>query len=327
MTEYDATYPFPVLFPPQVPEQVLAEIISDVGLRQLHCAETEKYAHVTFFFNGGIELPFEGEERILVPSPKVATYDLQPEMSADELTEKLVEAIGSGKYDTVICNYANPDMVGHTGNFDAAVQAIEALDGCLGQVITALQEVGGELLRAAVARSRQRVHAPTFVDGHLGDDVGQDLARREATTGPQPERDRGVQVASGNVADGVGHGQDRQAEGQRHAQEADADGGERGGRVLLVSVVGIILVIALLTLPAAMATGLPDSVPAWYTGPAGATSSMYSRLPPKAPTGMPPPITLPSVDKSGVTPKSSCAPPRATRKPVITSSKISKTPY
>jgi len=118
-------------------------------LRQLRIAETEKYAHVTFFFNGGREEPFEGEDRILIPSPDVKTYDLQPEMSAFELTDNLVEAITSNKYDTIICNYANPDMVGHTGNFEATIKAIEALDACLGRVIEALKSVGGELLLTA----------------------------------------------------------------------------------------------------------------------------------------------------------------------------------
>jgi 2,3-bisphosphoglycerate-independent phosphoglycerate mutase len=115
----------------------------------LRLAETEKYAHVTFFFNGGVEEPFDGEDRILVPSPLVATYDLQPEMSAPQVTDQLVDAIRGGKYDVIICNYANPDMVGHTGNFEAAVKAIEAIDTCLGRIIDALQAVGGEALITA----------------------------------------------------------------------------------------------------------------------------------------------------------------------------------
>jgi 2,3-bisphosphoglycerate-independent phosphoglycerate mutase len=128
---------------------VFGEYIANQGLRQLRIAETEKYAHVTFFFNGGREEVFEGEDRILVPSPDVATYDQKPEMSAFELTDKLVEAIKSRKYDTIICNYANPDMVGHTGNFEATVKAIEAIDTCLGHVIEALKSVGGEALITA----------------------------------------------------------------------------------------------------------------------------------------------------------------------------------
>ena len=115
----------------------------------MRIAETEKYAHVTYFFNGGVETPYPGEERILVPSPKVATYDLKPEMSAREVTDKLVEAIKSRRYDAIVCNYANGDMVGHTGNLEAAKQAIEVLDECLGRVVTAMRESGGEVLITA----------------------------------------------------------------------------------------------------------------------------------------------------------------------------------
>jgi 2,3-bisphosphoglycerate-independent phosphoglycerate mutase len=128
---------------------VFAEYISNHGLRQLRLAETEKYAHVTFFFNGGIEQPYEGEERILVKSPMVATYDLKPEMNSVEVTDHLVQALRGGTYDVIICNYANPDMVGHTGKFDAAVKAIEAVDRALGRVQAALQECGGEMLITA----------------------------------------------------------------------------------------------------------------------------------------------------------------------------------
>lgn len=149
LTEYNSEFDVPVAFPSERLKNVFGEFAASLGLRQLRLAETEKYAHVTFFFNGGVEEPFEGEDRILVPSPLVATYDLQPEMHAAEVTDKLVAAIKSDKYDTIICNYANPDMVGHTGNFDAAVQAIEAIDVCLGRIDEALQEVGGEALITA----------------------------------------------------------------------------------------------------------------------------------------------------------------------------------
>jgi 2,3-bisphosphoglycerate-independent phosphoglycerate mutase len=149
LTEYNADFDIPVAFPPERLTNVFGEYISKLGLRQLRIAETEKYAHVTFFFNGGIEHPFEGEDRILIPSPLVATYDLQPEMSAPELTDKLVTAVESGDYDVVICNYANPDMVGHTGNFDAAVKAIEAVDTCLGRVVDAVGKAGGAILITA----------------------------------------------------------------------------------------------------------------------------------------------------------------------------------
>ena len=127
-TEYDATYPFPVLFPPQIPQQVLAEVISGAGLKQLHCAETEKYAHVTYFFNGGREPPYEGEDRIIVPSPKVATYDMQPEMSAPQVADKLIQAIEGEQYAFIVTNFANADMVGHTARRDAVIRAVETLD-------------------------------------------------------------------------------------------------------------------------------------------------------------------------------------------------------
>lgn len=149
LSEYSPDFQVPVAFPAETLHNVFGEYIANLGLRQCRMAETEKYAHVTFFFNGGHEDPFVGEERFLVPSPQVATYDLQPEMNAPVLTDRLVEAIGQGTYDVIICNYANPDMVGHTGNFNAAVQAIEALDQCLGRVVAAAQEVGGELLITA----------------------------------------------------------------------------------------------------------------------------------------------------------------------------------
>jgi 2,3-bisphosphoglycerate-independent phosphoglycerate mutase len=125
------------------------EYLSALGLTQLRIAETEKYPHVTFFFNGGEETVFKGEDRILVPSPQVETYDLQPEMSAFEVTEKLEEAILSKKYNAIICNYANCDMVGHSGNLQAAIKAVEALDTCVGRVVNAMQSIGGEVLITA----------------------------------------------------------------------------------------------------------------------------------------------------------------------------------
>jgi len=150
MTQYDVTIPrVTVAFPPETHKNTFGEYVSKLGKTQLRIAETEKYAHVTFFFNGGVEAPNPGEDRILVPSPKVATYDLQPEMSAPVVAEKTAEAIRSGKYDFVILNFANPDMVGHTGNFKAVVQALEALDGCVRTVVTALREVGGNMILTA----------------------------------------------------------------------------------------------------------------------------------------------------------------------------------
>lgn len=148
-TEYSADIHAPVAFGPDNLDNVLGDYIAQQGRTQLRIAETEKYAHVTFFFSGGREALFPGEERILVPSPDVATYDLKPEMSAPEVTDRLVEAIRSGKYDVIVCNYANGDMVGHTGVFAAAVKAVEALDGCLKRVTDAVLEAGGDCLITA----------------------------------------------------------------------------------------------------------------------------------------------------------------------------------
>jgi 2,3-bisphosphoglycerate-independent phosphoglycerate mutase len=149
LTRYHRRFDIPVAFPPEKLSNGFGEYISHLGLRQLRLAETEKYAHVTFFFNGGRERPFEGEDRILVPSPQVATYDLKPEMSAEEVTDHLVAAIGGDKYDVIICNYANSDMVGHSGKLEAAIQAVETLDHCLGRVLKAVHLAGGEMLITA----------------------------------------------------------------------------------------------------------------------------------------------------------------------------------
>ena len=148
-TQYNKNFNLPIVFPPESLQNILGAYLSEQGLRQLRIAETEKYAHVTFFFNGGIEKPFTGEDRILIPSPKVPTYDLQPEMSARELTTRLVEEIKHRHYDVIICNFANPDMLGHTGQFPAVVKAIEVIDECLGRIIEALQSIGGEALITA----------------------------------------------------------------------------------------------------------------------------------------------------------------------------------
>ena len=149
LTRYSEDLKLPAAFPPQDIGNSFGEYIAKLDLKQLRIAETEKYAHVTYFFSGGVETPYPGEDRILVPSPKVATYDLQPEMSAFEVTARLVEAINSRRYDAIICNYANGDMVGHTGNLAAATRAIEALDECIGRVVTAAQEAGCEVLITA----------------------------------------------------------------------------------------------------------------------------------------------------------------------------------
>jgi 2,3-bisphosphoglycerate-independent phosphoglycerate mutase len=149
MTQYRADFPFPALFGPIPLDDVFGEVMEKLGLTQLRIAETEKYAHVTFFFNGGREDAFEGEERILVPSPKVATYDLVPEMSAVAVTERVVDAIGHGKHEAVVVNFANPDMVGHTGRLDAAIKAVECVDGCIGRIMDAVLARGGSLIVTA----------------------------------------------------------------------------------------------------------------------------------------------------------------------------------
>ncbi len=149
LTEYHQDFNYPVAFAPASTNHTLGQVLSERGLKQLRLAETEKYAHVTFFFNGGIDAPFEGESRILIPSPQVKTYDMQPEMSALEVTNELVNAIEGGQYDVIICNYANGDMVGHTGVMDAAVKAVETLDACLTRVVASLEKVGGEMLITA----------------------------------------------------------------------------------------------------------------------------------------------------------------------------------
>ncbi len=149
MNRYHEKFDLPVLFPPEPVHNNLGEVLSHAGLTQLRIAETEKYAHVTFFFNGGSDTQFAGEDRILVPSPKVATYDLQPEMSVFELTDKVVEAIESGKYDVIIMNIANPDMVGHTGVMDAAVRAVHDTDTAVDRILTATEHVHGVVLITA----------------------------------------------------------------------------------------------------------------------------------------------------------------------------------
>jgi 2,3-bisphosphoglycerate-independent phosphoglycerate mutase len=150
LTSYGGDFAhLPAAFGPQSVANGYGEYVSRLGLTQLRIAETEKYAHVTYFFSGGVEAEYPGEDRILVPSPKVATYDLKPEMSAYEVTDRLVAAIESGKYDTIVCNYANGDMVGHTGNLDAATRAVEALDACVGRVVEAVRRAGGEVLITA----------------------------------------------------------------------------------------------------------------------------------------------------------------------------------
>lgn len=159
MTEYSSEHVtlMKTLFPAEILTNIFGEVISKAGLKQLRIAETEKYAHVTFFFNGGGETLFEGEERILVPSPKVATYDLKPEMSAYEVTDKLVEAINSDRFDVIIVNYANGDMVGHTGVMSAAIKAVEAVDECIGRVVEATLKQNGAIFITADHGNAERM--------------------------------------------------------------------------------------------------------------------------------------------------------------------------
>lgn len=175
LTEYAADIDAACAYPPEKLNNVLGEYLAAQGKTQLRIAETEKYAHVTFFFNGGREAPFDLEDRTLIPSPKVKTYDLKPEMSAFEVTDALVDAIRSGKYDAIICNYANGDMVGHTGDFDASVKAVEAVDQCLGRIVEAIEETQGHLLVTADHGN---------VEQMLDPDTGQPLTSH--TNGPVP---------------------------------------------------------------------------------------------------------------------------------------------
>ena len=148
-TQYDPNFPVKVAFPPESLNNFIGQIVSENGLKQYRTAETEKYPHVTYFFNGGVEIPLPGEERHLIPSPRVATYDMEPEMSAEELTISCSKAIKSGNYAFVVINFANPDMVGHTGNMDATIKAIETVDKCIGQIVNATGEMGGSILITA----------------------------------------------------------------------------------------------------------------------------------------------------------------------------------
>jgi len=160
MTQYKAEFPFPTLFPPITHINVLAETLAAQKVSQFHCAETEKYAHVTFFFNGGRETQFENEERCMVPSPKVATYDLQPEMSCQGVADKMVEQIESGKHPFIMCNFAPPDMVGHTGVYEAAVKACEATDEAIGQMYEACKKHGYILMVTADHGNAEKMIAP-----------------------------------------------------------------------------------------------------------------------------------------------------------------------
>ena len=243
-TEYDATMPnVEVAYPRQAVRNGLGEYLSNLGLTQLRIAETEKYAHVTFFFNGGVETQFPGEDRVLVPSPKVATYDLQPEMSAYEVCDKCVERIESGAYDVIILNFANCDMVGHTGVFDAAVKAVETVDECVGKVVDATMKMGGI---AMITADHGNAETMTQEDGSpmtahttdlvpfilcgAGSELRQGqmcirdslLCRSGRSGGRQPAGSRLGSLFSGNAGKGQGQG-----------RKAAAAGGHRDRRRLL----------------------------------------------------------------------------------------------
>jgi 2,3-bisphosphoglycerate-independent phosphoglycerate mutase len=168
MTEYseDLAHRMHVLFRNEALSEIMGEIVAQAGLKQLRMAETEKYPHVTFFFNGGEEKNYPGEDRIMVPSPKVATYDLQPQMSAPELTDKLIAEIESQKYDFILINYANPDMVGHTGILEAAIKAVATVDGCLGRVMNAVKKVGGTMFVTADHGNAETMRDPVTGEPH-----------------------------------------------------------------------------------------------------------------------------------------------------------------
>jgi 2,3-bisphosphoglycerate-independent phosphoglycerate mutase len=149
MTRYDKTFTLPVVIPPESLDNILAQVMGDGGLRTLRVAETEKYAHVTYFFNGGIEAPFPGEDRTLIASPKVATYDLKPEMSARGIADRVVKAVNDTAFDVIVVNFANADMVGHSGKIEPTVRAIETVDACLGEIAESVRRKGGALLVTA----------------------------------------------------------------------------------------------------------------------------------------------------------------------------------
>jgi 2,3-bisphosphoglycerate-independent phosphoglycerate mutase len=195
MTEYDRQFGLPVVFPPVHMSHILAEVTASAGCRGLRIAETEKYAHVTYFFNGGEEEAHPGEDRILIPSPKVATYDLQPEMNAAQVADTLIDQLQSKKHDYVICNFANPDMVGHTGVLEAAIRAVETVDGCVGRVLDAL-----DLSNDVAIVTSDHGNAEMMVDPETG---GPHTAH---TTNPVPcilvdDRYDGELIADGSLRD------------------------------------------------------------------------------------------------------------------------------
>ncbi len=201
MAEYSAALNrfLATMYPPQALTNMMGEVVARAGLTQLRIAETEKYAHVTFFFNGGAEGELPGESRILVPSPKVATYDLKPEMSAHEVTDKLVEAIGSGRFDFVVVNYANTDMVGHTGDIAAAVKAVETVDTCLGRVAAAVEAAGGALLITADHGNAEMMSDPATGQPHTAHTINRVPVM--LIGGGEPGRNAPLALRDGRLAD------------------------------------------------------------------------------------------------------------------------------
>ena len=195
LTQYDETISVPVAYEPQILRKTLGEVISAAGLRQLRIAETEKYAHVTYFFNGGDEIANPGEDRVLIPSPKVATYDLQPQMSAPEVTERLITEIKSGKYDLIILNFANGDMVGHTGKLEAAMTAIATVDRCLGRIVETLREQGGMAIITADHGNAELMTDPQTGEPHTAHTVN------KVPVVLVSEKYRGSHLHSGSLAD------------------------------------------------------------------------------------------------------------------------------
>jgi 2,3-bisphosphoglycerate-independent phosphoglycerate mutase len=166
MTRYDKKFTLPIVVPPESLENILANVMGQMNLRNLRVAETEKYAHVTYFFNGGVEQPFPGEDRILVPSPKVATYDLKPEMSAAGIADTVIKAVEDGTFDVIIVNFANADMVGHSGKIEPTVKAVESVDACLGRIEPAVRAKGGAMLITADHGNAELMIDPTTGGPH-----------------------------------------------------------------------------------------------------------------------------------------------------------------
>jgi len=195
MTEYEKDLPVTVAFPPLDIAMPLARVISEAGLKQLHIAETEKYAHVTYFFNGGKETVYEGENRVLIPSPQVTSYDQKPAMSAREVTARITQAVKESQYDFIVANYANPDMVGHTGNMQATIEAIEILDQLIGEVVDTVLSYGGVVLITADHGNAEKLY-----DLQSGD------MNKEHTNSPVPlfivgDNFAGKSVLAGNIGD------------------------------------------------------------------------------------------------------------------------------